>query len=150
MSLQVDANQPADAPAAGGTGRAQRSLTVYYDGGCPLCTAEIGVYRNRPGGEAVDWIDASACPAANLAPGLDRDAALGRFHVRREDGALLSGGQAFAALWSVLPGLSWIGRLFQRPGLSWLIDRAYDAFLVVRPPLQAVTRRVLRVRGTAR
>jgi predicted DCC family thiol-disulfide oxidoreductase YuxK len=32
-------------------------LTVYYDGGCPICAREIGFYRARPGAEGFDWVN---------------------------------------------------------------------------------------------
>jgi predicted DCC family thiol-disulfide oxidoreductase YuxK len=71
-----------------------------------------------------------------LPPGLARDAALARFHVRRANGQVLSGAQAFLALWSVLPGWRWLARIGRIPGVAWLLERAYRGFLVLRPALQ--------------
>jgi predicted DCC family thiol-disulfide oxidoreductase YuxK len=65
-----------------------------------------------------------------------REQLLARFHVRASDGRLLSGAQAFLALWAVMPGwrwLAWAGRL---PGAAWLMERAYRLFLRVRPMLR--------------
>lgn len=136
---------PADrsnaSPAARHAEPATHVLTVFYDGGCPLCATEIGFYRRRRGHERVCWLDVSETPADQLTPGLTRDQALKRFHVRQGDGRLLSGGQAFAALWAVLPGFSWLGRAFRLGPLAWAIDRAYDAFLRWRPMLLALARR---------
>lgn len=116
-------------------------VTVFYDGSCPLCTAEIGFYRRRRGAERLAWVDVSACPATALAPGLSRDQAMRRFHVADARGRLVSGGRAFAILWTALPAFAWLGRLFRARPLAWLIDRAYDHFLVWRPRLQALARR---------
>jgi predicted DCC family thiol-disulfide oxidoreductase YuxK len=121
-----------------------RAVTVFYDGACPLCSAEIGFYRRRRGADRVGWVDVSACPTEVVAPGLTRDQALKRFHVRDAGGRLVSGGQAFAVLWSALPAFAWIGRLFRLRPLAWAIDRAYDGFLNWRPRLQAVARRTTR------
>jgi predicted DCC family thiol-disulfide oxidoreductase YuxK len=65
--------------------------TVYYDGGCPVCSREIGFYRNRAGVETLDWVDVNGGDAAALGPGLARDAAMARMHARRADGSLVSG-----------------------------------------------------------
>ena len=111
-------------------------VTVYFDGGCPLCTREIDFYRKRAGAEAVSWVDVSAVEGETVAPGLTRDAAMARFHVQRGDGRLLSGGAAFAELWRALPGFRLIGRIAAIWPLTPLLELAYRAFLPVRPHLQ--------------
>ena len=116
------------------------AVTVFYDGACPLCATEIDFYRRRRGAERVAWVDASAGSDSILAPGLTRTEALRRFHVRDASGQWVSGGRAFAVLWSALPTFSWLGRLFQVRGLAWLLDRFYDLFLRGRPRLQALAR----------
>jgi predicted DCC family thiol-disulfide oxidoreductase YuxK len=130
--------EPIGAPA-GGDG-----VTVFYDGACPLCAAEIDFYRRRRGADRVAWVDVgdeTADAAEEVAPGLKRDAARRRFHVRAADGRLVSGGQAFVTLWQALPGFARVGRLFRSRPLAWAIDRAYDAFLTWRPWLQRLARR---------
>ena len=118
------------------------AVTVFHDGACPLCATEIGFYQRRRGAEKIAWVDASACPDSILAPGLTRTDALRRFHVRDASGRCVSGGRAFAALWSALPTFSWLGGLFQRDGLAGLLDRCHDLFLRWRPRLQALARRL--------
>lgn len=124
-------------------GETSHALTVFYDGACPLCTAEIGFYRRRRGADRVGWVDVSTCPTENVTTGLTRDQALERFHVQDADGRLITGGQAFVVLWTALPGYSWIGRLFRLRPLAWTIDRAYDRFLKWRPRVQAMAKRSL-------
>ena len=119
---------------------ASAAVTVFYDGACPLCATEIGFYQRCRGAERVVWVDASAGSDSILAPGLTRTDALRRFHVRDASGQWVSGGRAFAALWSALPTFSWLGRLFQMRGLAGLLDRFYDLFLRWRPHLQALAR----------
>ncbi len=117
------------------------AVTVFYDGTCPLCAAEIGFYRRRRGAESIDWIDASACSTETLTTGLTRDRALKRFHVLDANGQLVAGGQAFAVLWRALPGYDWLGRLFRVKPFAWTLDHAYDFFLRWRPQLQSLARR---------
>ena len=113
-----------------------QKVTVFFDGGCPLCTREIDFYRKRPGADAVSWVDVSAAEGETVAPGLTRNAAMARFHVRRGDGELLSGGAAFAELWRALPGFRAVGRIASVWPLTPLLELAYRAFLPVRPYLQ--------------
>lgn len=113
------------------------SLTVFYDGACPLCDREISFYRRRPGADAVRWVDVSRAAPESLGPDLTRDQALARFHVRDARGELSSGGAAFSRLWRALPDFRPLGRIFRLAPLAWMLDRGYDLFLRIRPRLQA-------------
>jgi predicted DCC family thiol-disulfide oxidoreductase YuxK len=107
-------------------------LTVYFDGGCPVCSREIAHYRAQPGADACTWVDASACDALALGTGLSRDAALARFHVRQADGTLVDGMRGFAALWRSLPRTAWLGRLAGWGPMPALLDVGYAVFLRLR------------------
>jgi predicted DCC family thiol-disulfide oxidoreductase YuxK len=109
-------------------------LTVLYDGSCPLCRREIGLYQRASGGEALGWCDVSRPDAAT--PGISRDEAMARFHVIAADGTLKSGAEAFIALWLSLPRWRWLGRIASIPPLPWTLERAYRGFLKVRPWVQ--------------
>jgi predicted DCC family thiol-disulfide oxidoreductase YuxK len=110
-------------------------LTVLYDGACPLCRREIGVYRGLPSSTPLCFADVSDT-ALPLPPGTTREQLLARFHVRRGDGRLLSGAQAFLALWGQLPGWRWLARVGRVPGGAWAMERVYRLFLRARPMLQ--------------
>lgn len=107
-------------------------VTVYYDGACPVCAREIAVYRRQRGADACAWVDVTRCGDADLGPGLTRDAALARLHVRDADGRLTSGAQGFAALWRALPGTAWLGRLAGLGPMPWLLEAGYRGFLRLR------------------
>lgn len=115
-----------------------KDATVYFDGACPLCAREIGFYRRCAGAERIAWVDLAQQPKGPVADGLTRDAALARFHVRGQDGLLVSGGAAFAQLWSHLPAFRPVGILCARWPFSWLVERAYMSFLRVRPLIKRV------------
>ena len=118
--------------------QASLPLTVLYDGACPLCRREIGLYRGlRPMRPEMPVCFADASDAAlPLPPGATREQLLARFHVRGRDGQLLSGAQAFLALWAELPGWRWLARVGRAPGASWAMERTYRLFLRARPMLQ--------------
>lgn len=111
------------------------TLTILYDGACPLCRREIGVYRGLQPTTPICFADLS--DASLPLPGdATRDQLLARFHVRGRDGQLLSGADAFIALWAVLPGWRWLARVGRWPGAAWVMERMYRLFLRARPALQ--------------
>lgn len=107
-------------------------LTVFHDGACPLCAREIALARRLDRRGAIEFVDvadpSAACP-------IDRRAALARFHAI-EDGRLLSGAAAFAAMWRAIPWLRPLGLAARNPIVLRLLDRLYDRFLTLRPRVQ--------------
>jgi predicted DCC family thiol-disulfide oxidoreductase YuxK len=117
------------------------TLTVLYDGACPLCRREISIYRRLRGDTPVCFADVSDA-ALPMPLGTTREQLLARFHVRIQDGQLLSGAQAFLALWSVLPGWRWLAMAGRLPGAVWGMERCYRLFLRWRPTLQRLAARL--------
>jgi predicted DCC family thiol-disulfide oxidoreductase YuxK len=114
--------------------RATRRTTVYFDGACPLCNAEIACYRRQKGAQALQFVDVSAATALD---GMDltREDALKRFHIRNPDGTLISGAAAFVAIWRLLPRWSWAARLAALPGVLVMLEALYRLFLKIRPAI---------------
>ncbi len=111
-------------------------VTVWHDGGCPLCRREIALMRRLDRRGRITFVDAThseACP-------LDRKALLSRFHAMEEGGPLLSGAAAFAAMWRAIPLLRPLGLLARSPMVLRLLEHAYQGFLKVRPGLQRLAR----------
>jgi len=117
------------------------ALTVLYDGACPLCRREIGVYRKLRSDTPVCFVDVSDSSVC-VPTGTTRQQLLDRFHVQRENGELLSGAQAFLALWEAMPGWRWLALAGRVPGTTWLMEIAYRLFLRVRPVLQRLVSRL--------
>lgn len=108
--------------------------TVYFDGSCPLCTAEIGHYASRRGGESLRFVDVSD-ENAELGPDLTSQTAMRRFHVRMADGTLVSGARAFVVVWRELPSWQWAAWLASLPGATPSLELVYRLFLPIRPAL---------------
>jgi predicted DCC family thiol-disulfide oxidoreductase YuxK len=102
---------------------------IYYDGGCPICRREIAAYLRMDGMEAAVWRDVAAEDVADL----DRATALARFHARRTDGTLVSGAEAFLAVWRLSPRLAPVARLLDRSPFRQALELGYRVFLRVRP-----------------
>ena len=113
-------------------------LTVMYDGSCPLCRREIGLYQSLKSSEPVAWLDVSKAES-RINP-VEQARYMSRFHLRQEDGVILSGAEAFVALWLVMPGWRWLGRIGRLPGASPLLEITYRGFLRIRPHLQRLMR----------
>jgi predicted DCC family thiol-disulfide oxidoreductase YuxK len=107
-------------------------VKIWFDGACPLCVREIALMRRLDWRDRISFIDlsdeATQCP-------IDRETLLARLHAL-EQGKMLSGAAAFAAMWRVIPLLRPLGLLARNKmvlrGLEWL----YIRFLRVRPSIQ--------------
>lgn len=69
-----------------------------------------------------------ACP-------LDPKIMLSRFHAR-ENGVMLSGAAAFAAMWRAIPVLRPLGLAARLPVIATLLEWLYGRFLRIRPRLR--------------
>jgi len=112
------------------------SLTVWHDGKCPLCRREIALMRRLDKRHAIRFVDASE--GASVCP-TDRATLLARFHAS-EDGRMLSGAAAFAAMWRAIPLLRPLGLAATNRIVLSLPEAAYGAFLRWRPSLQRLAR----------
>ena len=131
--------------AAGPTGASADSdrLTLYHDGACPLCRREVAHYQRQDGAGRLAFVDVADARAI-LAPGLDRSAAMSRFHVRLPDGRLVSGAAGFVAVWRQLPGWRWLARGADLPGVLPVLEVGYRLSLLVRPRLSRLVGRLAR------
>jgi predicted DCC family thiol-disulfide oxidoreductase YuxK len=123
-----------------------RKSTVYFDGSCPLCRAEIGNYRRKDHVGtfcSVDISEAGATPPERIT----QQRAMKRFHVRPSDGRVLSGGAAFVEVWTRLPMWRWAARTASLPGALITLELGYRMFLPVRLFISRVFGRVLQLQS---
>ncbi|RYB03927.1 thiol-disulfide oxidoreductase DCC family protein [Lichenibacterium ramalinae] len=113
-------------------------LTVWFDGGCPLCRREIALMRRLDRAGAIAFVDLGVAGHGDCP--VDRADLLARFHAR-EDGRLVSGAAAFAAMWRAIPGLRPLGLAARNPLVLAGLERLYRAFLRLRPRLQRMAGR---------
>lgn len=102
--------------------------TVFYDGQCPLCRREIEHYRRLRGAERLYWLDITQDEATMTAYGLDKAAAMARFHVRDAAGNWHTGAWGFVELWSHLPVYSRLAGILRTLRLITALDWIYTRF----------------------
>lgn len=127
-----------------GTGKGQplgslqgHRLIVWNDGACPLCRREIALMRKLDRRGAIDFIDIVTADHAQCP--VSRAELLARFHAL-ENGQLLSGAAAFAAMWRAIPALRPLGLLARNRRVLRALEWLYLRFLAVRPRLQRLVR----------
>ena len=114
-------------------------LRVFFDGGCPLCRKEIGVYKDADKAGKIFWLDVSAEQQAEPLP-LPREKLLARFHVQSPEGQLISGARGFIEMWRQLPRWRWLAAACRIPGAPTLLEIGYRGFLKLRPVIQRTMR----------
>ena len=112
---------------------AASTLTVWFDGACPLCLREIALFRRLDKRGRIHFEDVSSpdatCP-------IDRAELLERFHAQERGKPIVSGAAAFAAMWRAIPVLRPFGEFARIPLVLYFLERLYVAFLRARPWLQ--------------
>ncbi len=99
--------------------------TLYYDGACPLCSAEIGKLERLSKGR-IELVDIHA-----LEPGaceIDRDQLLSRLHLKTADGRWIIGLSANVRAWRHTP-LRHLWRMLEWPLIRPFSHRAYEFWL---------------------
>ena len=98
--------------------------------------------RRLDRGGAIAFVDVADAAAPVTCP-VDRGALLARLHAR-EDGRVVSGAAAFAAMWRAVPVLRPLGQAARSPVVLAGLERLYRGFLRVRPRLQRLAGRLER------
>ncbi len=103
-------------------------LKTFFDGGCPLCSREIAHYRKIDRAGCIQWVDITQEADVLKSVGLDLPSAMRRLHVQEADGRVLSGVEAFIAIWRRLPRWRWLARLVSGLRLTRPLEWAYVRF----------------------
>lgn len=111
-----------------------RALTIYYDGQCPLCKAEIHLLRARNRRGLLRFADLGAPGFDAPANGISCAAALDSIHGRLDDGELLTGIAVFAEAYR-RADLTFLAWLFSNRWLQPVLRPAYRLFVKYRHPV---------------
>ena len=113
-------------------------LTLYYDGQCPLCVAEIDFLQSRNAHGQLAFVDVTQTGFEAAGHNISCEAAMAQIHGRTADGQVLVGVPVFASAYRLakLPVLAW---LLSRKWLMPLLQPAYVLFAKHR---QAISKRI--------
>ena len=104
------------------------SLTVLFDGGCPLCSREIGHYQKLKSLIPIHWVDITQDDALLKQVGVKREDAMAEFHVLDDAGNLHKGADGFVVVWQALPYFHWLASFCQTLHLLPLMRWGYARF----------------------
>ena len=102
-------------------------LTLYYDGRCPLCQAEMLYLQHRDRLGLLNCVDITQNDFDANATGLSCERAMASIHGRMENGEWVTGVAVFAAAYERV-GLRRMAWLLSRPSLQPLLGWGYARF----------------------
>ena len=108
-----------------------QSLTIYYDGECPLCLAEIHFLKSRNALGLIKFVDVAAPQYDEATHQLSCKLALATMQGRLADGTQLEGIPVFAEAYNRanLPTLAWFS---SRSWLKPILNAGYYIFAKYR------------------
>lgn len=113
-------------------------LTLYYDGQCPLCQAEMAFLQTRNSAGRLAFVDITQTDFVPSSQPFSCEAAMAQIHGRLSNGDVLVGVPVFSKAYALadLPVLSW---LLSRRWLQPLLQAGYRWFAKHR---HAISRRI--------
>ena len=113
-------------------------LTLYYDGKCPLCVAEVEFLQSRATKDQLAFVDVTQAGFEAAGHNISCEAAMAQIHGRTADGQVLVGVPVFATAYKLarLPFLAW---LLSR---SWLTPVLQPAYVLFAKHRQAISKRI--------
>ncbi|MDA0712621.1 MAG: DUF393 domain-containing protein [bacterium] len=112
-----------------------KKLTIYFDGSCHLCSREIEGYRKQDVSEKLKLIDISTSNFDASADGLDPQEVKRVMHVRRPDGRVVTGIDAFVAIWRHMGIFTILSFLVEHQPSRAFFLAGYRIFAMIRPLL---------------
>jgi predicted DCC family thiol-disulfide oxidoreductase YuxK len=102
-------------------------LTLFYDGACPLCQAEILFLSGRNQANLLDFVDINSAQFDPQRVGVSCEAALAAMYGQYASGRLIQGVSVFPEAYrrANLPRLAWF---FSRKSLQPILKLAYLFF----------------------
>lgn len=114
-----------------------KKLTMYYDGLCPLCQAEILFLSGRNRAGLLSFVDVNSMQYSVDTVGVSCQQALDSMYAQYDDGELINGVDVFSAAYerANLPKLAW---LFSRPSLRPVLTSGYRFFAKNRHTISSI------------
>ena len=102
-------------------------LTLFYDGYCPLCVAEMNKLKHYDSNEWLAFVDIQSPLFSESYPNLSWQQLNDRIHGMLPDGRLVSGLDVTYLAWKLV-GKGWVYAPLRWPLLARVADLAYNVF----------------------
>ena len=114
-----------------------QKLTLFYDGACPLCQAEILFLSGRNQADLLGFVDINSKAYDPLKVGVSCEEALAAMYGQYADGTLINGVTVFPEAYrrADLPTLAWI---FSRKSMQPILKMGYRFFAKNRHAISRV------------
>jgi predicted DCC family thiol-disulfide oxidoreductase YuxK len=114
-----------------------QKLTLFYDGACPLCQAEILFLSGRNQADLLGFVDINSKAYDPLKVGVSCEEALAAMYGQYADGTLINGVTVFPEAYrrADLPTLAWI---FSRKSIQPILKMGYRFFAKNRHAISRV------------
>ena len=94
-------------------------LTIFFDGGCPLCKREVDFLQSKNQKESLRFIDINSSDfSLDLENGITYRQAMERIHALKSDGSVIKDIKVFQEAYDWIGlyciGLSWVGYMLQQ------------------------------------
>jgi predicted DCC family thiol-disulfide oxidoreductase YuxK len=114
------------------SGSDTKTMTVFYDSMCPVCSFEIDMLKRKDVNQAIEFTDITR-PDFDPGPfGLTMDQLVGSIHGLNASGQIVSGMELFRQVYRAL-GMGWVWGWTAWPGVRNLADAGYSVFARIRP-----------------
>lgn len=107
-------------------------LTIFYDGACHVCSREINHYQRLDAAGKLQWVNIAAKDFNAKSYGLDPVAVNNVMHVRLPSGEIVTGVDAFVAIWNEFPNYARLAKLIQTPVVYEISNVGYQIFARLR------------------
>jgi predicted DCC family thiol-disulfide oxidoreductase YuxK len=108
-----------------------QKLTLFYDGACPLCQAEILFLSSRNQQKLLDFVDVNSDQFNANTVGVSCEQALAAMYGQYADGSLIQGAAVFPEAYR-RANLMFLAWLFSRRSLQPLLKLSYQIFAKYR------------------
>jgi predicted DCC family thiol-disulfide oxidoreductase YuxK len=102
-------------------------LTLFYDGGCPVCSREMRFLKKKDSKNLISFIDISSSDFNPSEYNKDQDTFMKQIHARLPDGTLITGMEVFRQAYQRV-GHGWILFPTKFPVIKQLADICYALF----------------------
>ena len=107
-------------------------LTIFFDGGCPLCKREVDFLQSKNQEGALSFIDINTSDfSSDLKYGITYKQAMDRIHAMKSDGSVIKDIKVFQEAYRLI-GLGWIYAPTKLPILDKCIEFIYGLWAKYR------------------